>query len=51
MRVHGTSGTTGDPTIFGISDDDWERIAEAHARILWSVGLRPEDMVIRDVGI
>ena len=46
MRIHGTSGTTGDPTLFGISEDDWERIAEAHARILWAVGLRPDDMVI-----
>ena len=46
MRIHGTSGTTGDPTIFGIGEDDWERIAEAHARILWAVGLRPDDTVI-----
>ena len=46
MRIHGTSGTTGDPTLFCISEDDWERIAEAHARILWAVGLRPEDTVI-----
>ena len=35
FRVHGTSGTTGRPTVFGIGRDDWERIAEAHARILW----------------
>ena len=45
-RIHGTSGTTGRPTIFGISRGDWERIAEAHARILWSVGLRPSDRVM-----
>ncbi len=46
MRIHGTSGTTGNPTLFGIGEDDWDRIAEAHARILWSAGLRPDDMVI-----
>ena len=46
LRIHGTSGTTGKPTIFGISEDDWDRIAEAHARILWSAGLRPDDSVI-----
>jgi phenylacetate-CoA ligase len=46
FRIHGTSGTTGRPTIFGISRDDWERIAEAHARILWSAGLRPSDRVM-----
>ena len=28
-RIHGTSGTTGRPTIFGISRGDWERIGEA----------------------
>ena len=46
FRVHGTSGTTGRPTVFGISRDDWERIGEAHARILWGAGLRPDDMVM-----
>ena len=46
LRIHGTSGTTGNPTIFGIGGEDWERIAEAHARILWAVGVRPDDRVI-----
>jgi phenylacetate-CoA ligase len=45
QRVHGTSGTTGRPTAFGISKDDMERIAEAHARIMWGFGMRPHDMV------
>ncbi len=46
FRIHGTSGTSGRPTVFGISRDDWDRIAEAHARILWSTGLRPGDSVM-----
>ena len=46
FRVHGTSGTTGRPTVFGIGRDDWDRIAEAHARILWAAGLRPRDTVM-----
>ncbi len=46
FRVHGTSGTTGRPTVFGISRGDWDRIAEAHARILWGAGLRPGDTVM-----
>jgi phenylacetate-CoA ligase len=46
FRIHGTSGTTGRPTAFGIGYDDWQRIGEAHARILWGVGLRPGDCVI-----
>ncbi len=45
-RVHGTSGTTGRPTVFGIGAEDWERIGEAHARILWSVGIRPDDVIL-----
>ncbi len=44
-RVHGTSGTTGKPTAFSISKGDVERIAEAHARIMWNFGLRPTDTV------
>ena len=46
FRVHGTSGTTGRPTVFGIGRDDWGRISEAHARILWGAGLRPGDTVM-----
>jgi phenylacetate-CoA ligase len=44
-RLHGTSGTSGRPTAFAWSHDDFERIAEAHARIMWSFGLRPSDTV------
>jgi phenylacetate-CoA ligase len=41
MRVHGTSGTTGRPTAFGVGRADWRRIAEAHARVMWGMGIRP----------
>ncbi len=44
-RIHGTSGTTGKPTVFMIGRDDWRRIANAHARIMWGMGLRPEDTI------
>ncbi|MGD8227881.1 MAG: AMP-binding protein, partial [Desulfobacteraceae bacterium] len=44
-RVQGTSGTTGKPTAFGISRGDMARIAEAHARIMWSFGVREEDIL------
>jgi phenylacetate-CoA ligase len=42
-RIHGTSGTTGRPTVFGIGADDWARIGEAQARVMWASGLRPGD--------
>ena len=45
-RVHGTSGTTGRPTVFGIGAEDWERIGEAHARIMWGAGIRPSDRIM-----
>ena len=44
-RVQGTSGTTGKPTAFGIGKGDMARIAEAHARIMWSFGVRQDDVV------
>ncbi len=44
-RIQGTSGTTGKPTVFGIGRGDMERIAEAHARIMWSFGIRQDDTV------
>jgi phenylacetate-CoA ligase len=44
-RIHGTSGTTGRPTAFAIGRGDWDAIANAHARILWGMGLRPSDTV------
>ncbi|HUF45393.1 MAG TPA: AMP-binding protein [Aestuariivirgaceae bacterium] len=45
FHVHGTSGTTGRPTAFGIGRGDWRAIANAHARILWAIGVRPGDMM------
>jgi phenylacetate-CoA ligase len=45
FHVHGTSGTTGRPTAFGISRLDWEAIANAHARVMWGMGIRPPDSV------
>ncbi len=44
-HVHGTSGTTGRPTAFGFNDRDWRSIANAQARVMWGMGLRPSDTV------
>ena len=45
FHVHGTSGTTGRPTAFAIGRDDWQSIANAHARVMWGFGIRPGDTV------
>jgi phenylacetate-CoA ligase len=44
-HIHGTSGTTGRPTAFAIGRGDWDAIANAHARIMYAMGIRPGDMV------
>jgi phenylacetate-CoA ligase len=44
-RIHGSSGTTGMPTVLAISRGDWQRIGNAHARVMWAAGIRPTDMV------
>jgi phenylacetate-CoA ligase len=45
FHVHGTSGTTGRPTAFGVSRNDWQSISNAHARIMWAMGMRPGDTI------
>ena len=45
FHLHGTSGTTGRPTAFAIGRDDWRNIANAHARIMWAMGMRPGDTI------
>ncbi|GAC1594172.1 MAG: phenylacetate--CoA ligase [Candidatus Velthaea sp.] len=44
-HIHGTSGTTGRPTAFAIGRNDWNAIANAHARIMWAMGMRPGDTI------
>ena len=45
-HINGTSGTTGRPTAFGISSRDWSSVANAHARVMWAMGIRPSDTVL-----
>jgi phenylacetate-CoA ligase len=44
-HIHGTSGTTGRPTAFAVGRGDWKAIANAHARVMWAMGMRPGDMI------
>lgn len=44
-HIHGTSGTTGQPTAFAIGRDDWRTIADNMARVMWGMGIRPGDIV------
>ncbi len=45
IRIHGSSGTMGKPTMYGVSKDDWERAGEFSCMALWCAGIRPDDVV------
>jgi len=45
FHIHGTSGTTGQPTAFAIGRGDWDAIANTHARVMWAMGVRAHDTV------
>lgn len=44
-RIHGSSGTSGSPTMYAVSRADWERAGEVHAMAQWCAGVRPDDIV------
>lgn len=45
MRVHGSSGTSGKPTLYAFSRKDWDYIADVMAQGLYTCGVRPGDIV------
>ncbi|WP_078428070.1 phenylacetate--CoA ligase family protein [Alkalihalobacterium alkalinitrilicum] len=44
-RIHGSSGTSGTPTFYRVSKDDWNRAADVHAMAQWAAGIRPNDIM------
>ncbi|ORV53137.1 phenylacetate--CoA ligase [Mycobacterium florentinum] len=44
-RIHGSSGTSGTPTIYGVSQADWDSAREIFALTHWAAGVRPSDIV------
>jgi phenylacetate-CoA ligase len=44
-RVHGSSGTSGKPTLYAFSKSDWDYIADVMAQGLFTCGVRPGDVV------
>ena len=44
VRLHSSSGTTGNPTVILHTQKDLDEWANAVARCLWMVGARPEDV-------
>lgn len=50
VRLHSSSGTTGNPTVVLHSQKDLNEWANAVARCLWMVGSRPEDVFQNSAG-
>ena len=44
MRIHASSGTTGQPTVVGYTRKDIDTWAHVMARIIWACGGRPGDL-------
>lgn len=44
-RIHGSSGTMGVATLYGVSRSDWERAGQTAAMAWWTAGLRPSDLI------
>ena len=44
-RVHGSSGTSGKPTLYAISRDDWDYTADVMAQAFFTCGVRSGDVV------
>ncbi|MBF6556334.1 MAG: AMP-binding protein [Acidimicrobiales bacterium] len=44
-RIHGSSGTSGTPTMYGVAREDWDHAREIFAMTHWASGVRPTDIV------
>jgi phenylacetate-CoA ligase len=44
-RIHGSSGTSGTPTMYGVARQDWDHAREIFAMTHWASGVRPSDTV------
>ncbi len=45
IRVHGSSGTSGKPTLYALSRSDWDYVADIMAQGFYTAGVRPGDIV------
>ena len=45
VRIHASSGTTGNPTVVGYTSQDMDIWAHCLARVMYDVGVRKDDIV------
>jgi phenylacetate-CoA ligase len=51
VRLNSTSGTTGTPTLYALTEKDVNVLNELHARRLWMVGIRPGHRVLQGLSL
>ncbi len=51
VRINATSGTTGAPTLYTLTQHDVEVVNEMHARKYWRAGVRPGDVMLQAVAL
>lgn len=51
VRLNSTSGTTGTPTFYALTQHDVNIMNELHARRLWMVGIRPGHRVLQGLSL
>jgi phenylacetate-CoA ligase len=51
IRIHSSSGTTGQPSFVGITKHDHQVWTEITARSIYTQGIRPDDIVLHAVGL
>jgi phenylacetate-CoA ligase len=47
VRINATSGTTGMPTLYALTQADVDVVNEMHARKYWRAGIRPGDVMLQ----
>lgn len=51
VRINATSGTTGVPTFYTLTQHDVDIVNEMHARKYWRAGIRPGDIMIQALSL
>src|SRR4030042_173629 len=51
IRINSTSGTTGIPTIYTLTQHDVDIVNEIHARSFWMAGIRPGHVILQAMSL
>jgi phenylacetate-CoA ligase len=51
VRINSTSGTTGTPTLYTLTQNDMDIVNEIHARSFWMAGIRPGHVILQAMSL